>query len=84
MDAHLKSELIQAIQLAISADWNGAHQIVQNFNDPYANWIHAVLHKIEGDEFNSRYWYARTYANYEDYKSSQDELMHLLDLLQKV
>ncbi len=38
---------------------NEAHQIVQQYEEPTAAWIHAVLHKIEGDQANSRYWYRR-------------------------
>ena len=37
-----------------------AHQLVQQYeSDAMAAWIHAVLHKIEGDLSNSRYWYRR-------------------------
>jgi hypothetical protein len=32
---------------------------VQHYDDATAAWIHAVLHKIEGDLGNSRYWYYR-------------------------
>ena len=32
---------------------------MQQYEDSPAAWIHAVLHKIEGDEDNSRYWYRR-------------------------
>jgi hypothetical protein len=52
-------ELIQAIDLALAGDWDQAHKIVQNIEAPAAYWIHAVLHKIEGDRSNSMYWYSR-------------------------
>ena len=52
-------ELLQAINLAVAGQWNAAHQIVQQYEDTTAAWIHAVLHKIEGDDSNSRYWYRR-------------------------
>jgi hypothetical protein len=52
-------ELIQAIDLALADQWDAAHKIVQNIEDPPAYWIHAVLHKIEGDRGNSMYWYSR-------------------------
>jgi hypothetical protein len=52
-------ELIQAIDLALNDEWDLAHKIVQNIEDPAAYWIHAVLHKIEGDRSNSMYWYSR-------------------------
>lgn len=52
-------DLITAIDLAIEGQWDAAHRIVQQRDDPTAAWIHAVLHKIEGDLANSRYWYGR-------------------------
>jgi hypothetical protein len=55
----LGKELLKAIALAIAGEWNAAHQIVQQYEDATAAWIHAVLHKIEGDQDNSLYWYRR-------------------------
>ena len=40
-------------------DWNKAHEIVGEFNDPRAAWVHAYLHRREGDEGNAAYWYRR-------------------------
>jgi hypothetical protein len=62
------SHLLQAVTLAQAGDWDAAHNIAQDYSDTTANWIHAVLHKIEGDTWNSKYWYARTGGHqYEDY-----------------
>ncbi|WP_369384880.1 hypothetical protein [Methylobacillus glycogenes] len=36
--------------------------------------VHAVLHKIEGDEWNSRYWYKRSKHEYEEFTDPQAEL----------
>lgn len=56
----MKDELLKAIDLALAGQWDAAHGIVQQYEgDPTAAWIHAVLHKIEGDLDNSRYWYRR-------------------------
>jgi hypothetical protein len=53
-------DLVRAIELALGGDWEAAHGIVQQDEaDPTAAWIHAVLHKIEGDAGNARYWYRR-------------------------
>ncbi|MEI7808506.1 MAG: hypothetical protein WCJ07_08475 [Verrucomicrobiota bacterium] len=55
-----KTELLQAIELAIAGKWDAAHQIVQQHeDDAVAAWIHVVLHKVEGDLGNARYWYRR-------------------------
>ena len=54
----MKEHLFEAIDLALAGQWDGAHGIVQQYEaDATAAWIHAVLHKMEGDESNSRYWY---------------------------
>lgn len=56
----LNAELLRAVELALAGDWNAAHQVVQQHEDnATASWIHAVLHKMEGDLGNSRYWYSR-------------------------
>ena len=54
----MRKDLLQAIDLALTG-WHTAHQIVQQYEDATAAWIHAVLHKIEGDQDNSQYWYRR-------------------------
>jgi hypothetical protein len=40
-------------------DWNKAHEIIQNIEDKTASWIHAYLHRKEGDIGNADYWYRR-------------------------
>jgi hypothetical protein len=56
----LKGDLIRGVELALAGDWDAAHQLVQQYeSDAMAAWIHAVLHKMEGDISNSRYWYRR-------------------------
>jgi len=40
-----------------SGKWNDAHNIVQEIDHPDAAWIHAYLHRKEGDEFNAKFWY---------------------------
>lgn len=70
-----KAALLKAVQAAQRGDWDGAHQIAQDYNSPTANWLHAVLHKIEGDEWNSKYWYGRSAGhNYHDFSDIETEL----------
>jgi len=40
-------------------DWEGAHKIVQELGDFDAAWVHAHLHRAEGDPGNAAYWYRR-------------------------
>jgi hypothetical protein len=56
----MSKELLRAIDLALADQWTAAHEIVQQYDaDATAAWVHAVLHKIEGDLDNARYWYRR-------------------------
>ncbi len=71
----LRRDLMQAADLALTGDWERAHAIVQQHEDDAAAcWVHAVLHKIEGDESNSRYWYRRSGHAYEAYAEPRAEL----------
>jgi hypothetical protein len=38
-------------------DWERAHEIVMNADDADAAWVHAHLHRVEGDRSNAQYWY---------------------------
>ena len=68
-------DCLNAIEFALSGKWDEAHRIVQKLKTPKAQWIHAVLHKIEGDESNSLYWYSRSsIVVYESYLDSIQEL----------
>lgn len=73
-----KEALKAAVQAALDGDWDKSHKIAQDYSDTTANWLHAVLHKIEGDEWNSKYWYARTDGKvYEDFADAQAELTEI-------
>jgi hypothetical protein len=71
----MKNDLLDAIGAALSGDWHRAHEIVQrDEDDPLACWIHALLHKIEDDAGNSRYWYSRTTHSYGEFADTEQEL----------
>lgn len=38
-------------------DWERAHQVAQDVDGPDGAWVHAYLHRREGDIANARYWY---------------------------
>lgn len=40
-------------------DWQRAHDLVQDGLDTGTSWIHAWLHRVEGDDGNASYWYGR-------------------------
>lgn len=60
MKDELRPLLLQAVEQALAGDWQAAHRIVQaHEGDATAAWIHAVVHRMEGDLGNARYWYRR-------------------------
>ena len=79
---HNKEALLMSVQAVLAGDWHKSHNIAQEYSDPIANWIHAVLHKIEGDVWNSKYWYARTAGKkYEDFSDANEELIAIQNSL---
>ena len=70
-----RQDLTHAVDLALAGDWDGAHKIVQEDEDDATScWIHAVLHKIEGDAGNARYWYRRAGQSFEAFPDPKEEL----------
>ena len=50
---------LEAIWYAKKHNWHKAHQIAQNISTTIGSWIHAYLHRVEGDQFNAEYWYRK-------------------------
>ncbi len=48
-----------ALWWAARDDWQRAHEAAQSDDGPAAAWVHAYLHRVEGDLPNARYWYGR-------------------------
>src|SRR5262252_1846704 len=42
-----------------AGDWDAAHTVAQDIDDETGSWIHAYLHRKEGDAGNAAYWYHR-------------------------
>ena len=49
----------EALRRVEAGDWDGAHKLVQDEPSREAAWVHAHLHRIEGDLANAGYWYRR-------------------------
>lgn len=50
---------LNAMWYDAKGNWNKSHEIVQDLEDDKASWIHAYLHRKEGDNGNAGYWYNR-------------------------
>jgi hypothetical protein len=53
------SAALAALWWAAKGDWGRAHAIVQDEAGVDAAWVHAYLHRVEGDAGNAGYWYRR-------------------------
>ena len=51
--------LARALTHLESRDWQAAHEIVQHDTSELAAWLHGIVHTLEGDLDNARYWYRR-------------------------
>ena len=53
------SELLKALWYDGKGDWETSHNIAQDIHSREGSWIHAYLHRKEGDNGNAAYWYHR-------------------------
>ena len=84
MGTNLAEKLAAAVDLALSGDWQGAHLVAQDHEgDELANWLHAVVHRMEGDLGNSRYWYGRCGRSLREDVPVDAELRELRAALEK-
>jgi len=53
------SDLLQALWWDSKENWTKAHEIAQSVTNSDGAWVHAYLHRKEGDRGNANYWYSR-------------------------
>jgi hypothetical protein len=53
--------LLKAVWYGLRGEWDSAHEIAQEDDSPEGAWVHAWLHRIEGDLSNAAYWYRRAH-----------------------
>jgi hypothetical protein len=53
------SPLLLALWHDARGEWDKAHTLAQDVDDPSGAWVHAYLHRKEGDLANAGYWYRR-------------------------
>lgn len=57
------SPVLKALWFDGKDDWEGSHNVAQEINDKNGSWVHAYLHRKEGDLSNARYWYSMAGKN---------------------
>ena len=50
---------LQALWWAKKGDWDSGHRVIMDEHGRDAAWVHAYLHRVEGDDGNARYWYTQ-------------------------
>ncbi len=50
---------LQALWHEAKGDWHRAHKLAQAQDDATGAWVHAYLHRVEGDNANAGHWYRR-------------------------
>lgn len=55
---------LQSLWYDAKGNWNASHDIAQDLPSEPGYWIHAYLHRKEGDQFNANYWYRRASRPY--------------------
>jgi hypothetical protein len=71
---------LAALWWAAKGDWERAHTIVMDDDSREAAWVHAYLHRVEGDPENAGYWYRRA-AKAVAMTSLDDEWRHISTVL---
>jgi hypothetical protein len=74
------SVYLQSLWFDGKNNWEESHTIIQDVEDETAAWIHAYLHRKEGDVWNANYWYTKAGKRMPGY-SLQQEWDELLDAL---
>lgn len=49
----------RVVDLLAAGEWQQAHEIVQKEKSTLAAWLHGIVHTLEGDLDNARYWYRK-------------------------
>ncbi|MEX0315993.1 MAG: hypothetical protein AB3N18_17575 [Allomuricauda sp.] len=74
------SPALQALWWDAKGNWNASHNIAQDLHTPIGSWIHAYLHRKEGDDWNAGYWYRQADRSFPEY-SLAEELKKLVEFV---
>ena len=73
-------EGLKALWYDAKGDWEASHNIAQDMHNKLGSWIHAYLHRKEGDRFNAGYWYRQANRPFSKL-SLEDELKEIVEFL---
>jgi hypothetical protein len=75
-----RKHILEGLLLMKENNWEAAHEIAQSCEGhPDYDRLHAYLHRVEGDEWNAKYWYRRIGLPYPS-TSLDEELEELIQV----
>ena len=69
-----RDALTKAVEHLEAGAWQQAHEIVQAERSTLAAWLHGIVHTLEGDLDNARYWYRRAGRDFPGRDAVQQEI----------
>ena len=66
--------LARAVELLAAGAWQEAHEIVLPEKSAPAAWLHGIVHTLEGDLDNARYWYRKADRAFPGPEAVQQEI----------
>ena len=72
--------IVKAVKYLEAGEWKAAHELVQKDASSLGCWAHGIVHMLEGDLGNARYWYRRA-GRAESVDSLEAEFQRLVDSL---
>ncbi len=72
-----------AVRYLKKGDWQKAHGIVQEDGSELGCWAHGIVHMMEGDMGNARYWYRRAHRAFPKDADAQSEVVALASALKE-
>jgi hypothetical protein len=67
-----------AVRHLRKGDWSKAHTLVQNDESELGCWAHGIVHLMEGDLGNARYWYRRAHRAFPRAPTPAEEIAALV------
>ena len=77
-------EHLKALWWARKGDWDRSHDIAQDAGSEAGDWVHAYLHRVEGDLGNAAYWYRRANKPIKARENLEEEWKELVTLFESL
>ncbi len=71
------------MELLAAGAWQQAHEIVQREESAFAAWLHGIVHSLEGDLDNARYWYRKAGRVFPGRDAVQEEIAAALRIVRE-